>query len=294
MAENVAIGATVTTVFARDREIYDKLSLATYSIIEGNADNLFAIDAETGIITVAGALDYETTTTHTLTVQATSGPYYERVSSTAKVTINVTDIAEPAPVFDVASYTLTMTEDAAIDSLVTLVHAKNFASDTLTYSIIRGNSNELFAIEDHNGISGRITLKGALDYESATSHTLTVQVSDGSNTATTQVVISVEDVDEPRPTFASDAVAWETAFADGAVLENTSTGTKLATIRATDADGTASLNYKLLGDAGPFALSKSGVLTLNGALDYESATSYTLTVQASDGTNTPPHKWLFR
>ena len=270
VAENVAIGATVTTVFAKDREIYDKLSLATYSIIEGNADNLFAIDAETGIITVAGALDYETTTTYTLTVQATSGPYYERVSSTAKVTINVTDIAEPAPVFDVASYTLTMTEDAAIGSLVTLVHAKNFASDTLSYSIIGGNSNDLFAIEDHNGISGRITLKGALDYRTANSHTLTIQVSDGESTATTTVVVNII-----KPYIG--------------VVESAEIGDAVAVISVFDI-GTSGVTYSIASgnDDGVFNLD-GNTLRLNTALDYEDATqakTYSIVVNASDGTTT--------
>ena len=254
--ENVAIGATVTTIFARNYEIYDKFSLATYSIIDGNADNLFAIDAETGIITVAGALDYETTTTYTLTVQATSKKTRAaEASSTAKVTINVTDIAETAPVFDVASYTLTMTEDATIGGLVTLVHASNAeASETLTYSIIGGNSNDLFAIEDHNGISGRIILKGALDYSTATSHTLTIQVSDGENSATTSVIVNVAN-----------------PF-DISVMESAEIGDAVAVISVFDV-GTSGITYTIASgnDDGVFRLD-GNTLRLNTALDYEMPT----------------------
>ena len=287
LAEDAVSGTKVIGVSATDEDYQD--THINYAITGGNSDNLFTIDTMTGIITLIGTLDTESATTHILTVEVSSG--YRHIpsrskSATTTVTVEVLDVIKPAPVFDVALYTPTIAENAATGSFVTWVHASDAdANDTLTYSIISGNSNKLFAIEDHNGIFGRITLKGALDDEIATSHTLTVQVSDGSNTATTQVVISLEDVNEHSPTFASDAVAWETAFADGVVLENTSTGTKLATITATDADGMANLSYKLLGDAGPFALSKSGVLTLNGALDFETTSSYTLTVQASDGIN---------
>ena len=287
LAEDAVSGTKVIGVSAQDDDSGD--IHINYAITDGNSDDLFTIDTMTGIITLIGTLDTESATTHILTVEVSSGyrhALHKSKSATTTVTVKVLDATNLAPVFDVALYTPTIAEDATTGSFVTWVHASDAeANETLTYSIIGGNSNDLFAIEDHNGISGRITLKGALDDEIATSHTLTVQVSDGSNTATTQVVISVEDVDEHSPVFASDAVAWETAFADGVVLENTSTGTKLATITATDADGMANLSYKLLGDAGPFALSKSGVLTLNGALDFETTSTYTLTVQASDGIN---------
>ena len=51
--------------------------------------DLFTIDANTGEVTVAGNLDYETATSHTITVRATSS---DGSSSTADMAINVSDV----------------------------------------------------------------------------------------------------------------------------------------------------------------------------------------------------------
>src|SRR5690606_41014469 len=57
VAEDAAIGATVgVTALGTDA---DAGTTVSYSL-EDNAGGLFAIDATTGVVTVAGALDYET------------------------------------------------------------------------------------------------------------------------------------------------------------------------------------------------------------------------------------------
>ena len=278
--ENTSTGTKLATITATDA---DGTANLDYRLL-GDAGP-FAIDADTGVLTLNGVLDYETTSTYTLTVQASDGTN----TPTTQVVISVEDFNEHRPVF--ASDAVTW-ETAFADGVVLENTSTGTKLATITATDADGTANlsyKLLGDADPFALSksGVLTLNGVLDYETTSTYTLTVQASDGTNTPTTQVVISVKDVNEHSPVFASDAVAWETAFADGAVLQNTSTGTKLAKITATDADGTASLNYKLLGDAGPFALSKSGVLTLNGALDYETTSTYTLTVQASDDTNTP-------
>ena len=62
----------------------------TYSL-DDDASGLFTIDANTGEVTVAGNLDYETATSHTITVRATST---DGSSSTADMTINVADVTD--------------------------------------------------------------------------------------------------------------------------------------------------------------------------------------------------------
>ena len=164
---------------------------------------------------------------------------------------------------------------------------------TLTYDITSGNAGGVFAIDD-NGV---ITLAPAatLDAETTASYTLSITATydpDG-NAATTNdtethsfdVVINVGDVNEHAPAFAANAVQWQSDFTGGNIPENTESGTHLATITATDADITKSLNYAITGgnDDDIFAINPHGRLTLNGALDYEDTTSYSLTVTAYDG-----------
>ena len=64
-----------------------------YAIIAGNTDGAFAIDANTGVVTVADGslLDYEAATSHTVTVKATSS---DGSTSTQSFTINLADADE--------------------------------------------------------------------------------------------------------------------------------------------------------------------------------------------------------
>ena len=290
LAEDAVSGTKVIGVSATDEDHGD--IEINYAITGGNSDNLFTIDTATGIITLIGTLDIESTTTHILTVEASSGnrdaPRRSK-SATTTVTVKVLDATNLAPVFDVALYTPTIAENAATGSFVTWVHASDAdANDTLTYSIISGNSNKLFAIEDHNGTSGRITLKGTLDYETATSHTITVEARDSAGAiATAKVTINVADANDNAPIFNKKTQ-------DVMVLEVAAIGTTIATVTARDADTEAgNLRYSILGDrnASPFAINATtGVITLVGELDYEIASTHTLVVQASDGIHTDTSK----
>ena len=85
IAENAAIGATVGTVVATDGD-HDSLD---WSIASGDPGSVFAIDGD-GRITVAGSLDYETTPSYSLTVEAGDG----FASDTAAVSVTVTDFFE--------------------------------------------------------------------------------------------------------------------------------------------------------------------------------------------------------
>ena len=65
--------------------------------------------------------------------------------------------------------------------------------DTLAYTITAGNDDGLFAI---NASSGAITVKAALDHETANTHSLTVQAADAALSATATVTVTVTDVNE--------------------------------------------------------------------------------------------------
>jgi hypothetical protein len=68
LPENLAAGTVISTASAVDP---DRTDYVTFSIASGNTGNTFAINSVTGVITVAGALDFETTPSYTLVVRAT-------------------------------------------------------------------------------------------------------------------------------------------------------------------------------------------------------------------------------
>ena len=189
VSEDASTGSSVGTVSASAAGEGDTV---TYAITAGNGGGKFAIATSTGAITVAGALDHETSSSHTLTVEASDGG---GGTATATVTITVTDVNEP-PAFASASYTFEVLETATTSASVGAVSASDpDEGDVVTYSITSGNAGGKFAIATS---TGAITVAGALDHETASSHTLTVEASDGKGgKATATVTITVTDVKEP-------------------------------------------------------------------------------------------------
>ena len=107
--------------------------------------------------------------------------------------VSFTITANRAPEFGSAAYNFSVAEDAETGFTLGSVAATDADEDTLTYSMTRGRGR-LFAI---NGDTGAVTLRGELDYEKDSSHTLTVRADDGNGGSSTAVVnISVTDVED--------------------------------------------------------------------------------------------------
>ncbi|MCU0749918.1 MAG: cadherin domain-containing protein, partial [Akkermansiaceae bacterium] len=88
--EQVTLGTELTRVAATDP---DRGDYVTYSIISGNTGAAFAIDAETGTITTAGPLDFETTPSYALGIRATDHLTPSN-STDAVLAISVLDLGE--------------------------------------------------------------------------------------------------------------------------------------------------------------------------------------------------------
>ena len=102
IAENAALGEVVGSVSATDPD-GDTLS---YAITAGNGAGAFAIDAATGVVSVAAALDFETTPAYSLEVAVSDGLLVD----TAAIVINLSDVAEFVPPED-ATFTDVSTSD---------------------------------------------------------------------------------------------------------------------------------------------------------------------------------------
>ncbi len=273
IAENAGVSDSVGTVSASDQ---DSGATLTYSITAGNATAAFAIDADTGEITVAGVLDRETTGSYSLTVQVSDGTN----TDTATITINVTDVNEFTPTINAA--TVYISESAADGTIVHTVAASDLdAEATLSYTITAGNDDGVFAIDSS---TGKITVfdNASLDRSVTSSYSLSVQVSDGTytNSATIYVYVNA-DIDS--------APVAESATVD--LAENSANGTAVHTVMASDADAGDILTYTITGGntAGIFDIdANTGEITVadNTGLDRESIESIELTVQVSDGKNT--------
>ncbi len=195
------------------------------------------------------------------------------------IAINDLDEFDVGAVTDSNAAANSVAEDAAIGTAVGLTGLAADAdatNNTITYSL-DDDAGGLFTIHATTGV---VTVNAALDYETATSHAVTVRATSSDGSFSTQgFSISVTDVNESGVTAISDTDA-----AADAVLENATNGTAVGiTAQADDADGTDTVSYSLDDDAGGrFAIdANSGVVTVNGVIDREAAGSYDITVRAT-------------
>ena len=270
VAENTGSGVDIGIAVAATDADDDEL---TYTL--GGIDaTTFSIDSTSGQLRTKSALDYETKTSYTVTITVSDGSLMDSIT----VTITVTDVTENrAPAFASDSTTRSVAENtgSGVD-IGTAVAATDADDDELTYTL-GGIDAATFSIDS---TSGQLRTKAALDYETKTSYTITITVSDGSLMDSITVTINIMDIDENRaPAFT------EGTSATRSVAENTGSGVDIGTaVAATDADDDE-LTWTLSGiDAAAFSIdSTSGQLRTKAALDYETKTSYTITITVSDG-----------
>ena len=274
IAENtttgVAIGAPVT---ATDPDTGDTPAYT----LEGADLDSFDIDSASGQIQTKSGVtyDHEVKSSYSVTVKADDN---NGGTATIDVTITVADVNEP-PEFSVETASRTIAENTttgvAIGAPVTATDPDT--GDTPAYTL-EGADLDSFDIDS---ASGQIQTKPGVtyDHESKSSYSVTVKADDNNGgTATIDVTITVADVNEP-PEFDSAAATRE-------VPENTEAGENIGDpVTAADPDTGDTPAYTLGGtDANFFDIDTStGQLQTQAALDYETKSSYTVTVTASDG-----------
>ena len=206
-------------------------------------------------------------------------PFKLRVTGTA-----IGSLTNSAPVFtEGTSTTRSVAENTAsgqnIGAPVTATDADT--SDTLTYTW--GGKTEDALSFSVNSSTGQLRTSAPLNFETKTSYAITVSVSDGNGGADSiNVTINVTDVDEPN----SAPVFTEGTSTTRSVAENTASGQNIgAPVTATDADTSDTLTYTLGGtDAAAFGIVRSsGQLQTSAPLNFETKTSYAITVSVSDG-----------
>jgi len=171
----------------------------------------------------------------------------------------------------------TVAENAVNGTVVGTVTGVDIdAGDAKSYSLT-GTAGGRFAINSSTGV---ITVADGslLNYEAASSHTVTVRVTDsGGLTYDEALAINLTNVNE-APT--------DLALSANQVAENAATGTVVGTVSGTDVDTGDTKTYSLTDTAGGrFAINSStGVMTVadSSLLNYEAAPSHSVTVRVTD------------
>ncbi|MDU8913441.1 ELWxxDGT repeat protein [Aestuariicoccus sp. MJ-SS9] len=181
--ENSATGTLVGLVQASDPD-GDALSLS----LTDSAGGLFALDGNS--LVVNGVLDFEGASSHNITLEV-SDP--GGLSDSASFTITVNDINEPPSLLSLTG--LDVDENSATGTVIGTVQASDPDDDTLSLSLT-DNAGGLFALDGNN-----LVANGALDFESAASHDITLEVSDpGGLSDSATFTITVNDLSDEEPT----------------------------------------------------------------------------------------------
>ncbi|XP_045202941.2 protein dachsous-like [Mercenaria mercenaria] len=273
-------GSTVITVQASDDDS-GQYGEVTYSILSGNTDGKFRIDSKSGTIYVDKSLPAGERV-YRLVIDAQDGGG-QRAVQRADVYISVTGPGSNPPIFDQRVYRFTISEDVAENTFIGIVQAKYTGSpDGIRYTISTGDRNSFFKIDQE---TGTIRTAKQLDHDEHPFLILGITADIGSTPlyGTTQVNITVKDVNDNIPQFSSSHVTVS-------VSEGIGSSATIYSAHASDKDsqenGNGVVRYDL--KQNPNNLFKidstSGEIHLapQAVLDYELATQHELVIFATD------------
>ncbi|KAH0629857.1 hypothetical protein JD844_012285 [Phrynosoma platyrhinos] len=207
ISEFAVIGSSVILVSATS------LSSVTYEIKEGNEDDLFSINYQSGLISLQNNLDFEQTSSYQLKIRGTNmaGSFMD-----VPVFVFVIDENDNAPAFDKLSIVGWINENVPKDSMVVdennaplVIHASDADQDSnglLVYEILQPEALNFFKIDPG---MGTLTTLAEIDYELSPVFHFSVHVHDSGYptlfaSKPTEVTIYIKDVNDCPPAFTKD------------------------------------------------------------------------------------------
>ncbi|XP_076646629.1 FAT atypical cadherin kugelei isoform X7 [Halictus rubicundus] len=280
VSEAATFGTSVLQVKTRDNDtgINQEVRYAIQNDTEGSTD-LFHIDPEEGVIFLKRSLDHESHESHHFTVIAIDRGV-PSLTSTAHVWVTVIDMNDNPPKFEQPSYTCSLSEHAERGQFVTVVSASDpdYVDEKLTYTIVGGNEQQTYSIDQTTGI---ITLINMQNFGEKKLSMLNVSVTDNVYTSFARVKIEILPANKHNPKFPNPVV-------EVVVFENQLPGRLVTSVIATDEDfgDYGTLVYTIPSDMMKeiFDINRlTGEIVTRKKLDREQQKLYEIPVMATDG-----------
>jgi transcription elongation GreA/GreB family factor len=153
------------------------------------------------------------------------------------------------------------------------ITATDSDSNILIFSI-SGDDASSFVLTNSAEKSVNLSFVNSPDFETKSSYSINVRVSDGSLSDSQDLTVSINDINDESPIF--------TSLSSFSVNENQ---TAVGSIAATDADAGDSILYTITGgaDSDSFKItSENGLLEFKTASDFETQSSFSLEITATD------------
>ncbi|XP_036846216.1 protocadherin gamma-C5 isoform X25 [Oncorhynchus mykiss] len=289
LSENTNPGTLVLTVKADDLDEGSN-SAIVYSFGSQTPDDVqkrFAIDQETGEITLSHELDYEMGSSYKFDVCARDKgtPSMEGHSD---VQVTVIDVNDNSPEITITSSPKPIREDAPVGTMVALISAKDLDSGENGQVSLRMSSDYPFKLNPSFADHYALVTHSTLDREKYPEYRIELEASDSGSPALTSIkIITVDilDVNDNPPVFSQPSY---TVY----VRENNAAGSIMCSVSASDPDigENAKISYSIL-DSKVQDVSVSSYIYINSdngsifsmhSFDYEKLKVFQIQVQAKD------------
>ncbi|XP_033097305.1 cadherin-23-like, partial [Anneissia japonica] len=287
--EETSVGSVVQVVSAEDQDV-DNPNIIQYSIISGNEQGFFSINASTGVLTLANMIDLESgaPSTFTVVVRATEIGPTGGASAITEFTIRVADVNDNLPIFNAPIYVETISELSPVNTPLNLGISVNDTDTGINsaYSIsLRGTNRNLFSVAPTSGIGLSmpvVSLASTLDYETSSSYTVEIYATDANDPTketSSTIIVNLMNENDNSPFFSPQSYLVN-------ILENVTVGAMVLRVTATDNDGDL-VTYEISDNPSFKIDAVSGNITTTQELNYEDSTQHIFTVLASDNRNPP-------
>ncbi|XP_056294833.1 protocadherin alpha-3-like [Pseudoliparis swirei] len=288
ISEEVNEGTVVGNI-AKDLGL-DKSTLRDrkYRIVSSNADHLFHVNQNDGVLYVSRKIDREEVCAQSNTCLINLKTVLENPLEVHYVDVEVLDINDHSPSFPEKVTTLEMSESVPPGVRIQLNAARDPDSGHFSVQHYKLSHNDHFRLEVKDKAEyGKIPIlvvKKPLDRETAGSHSLVLTALDGGKppkSGEIKILVNVLDVNDNAPVFSKDVYS---VMLD----ENAPVGTTVIEVNATDLDEgpngevvySFTINQRLLQlfDINPL----TGEIIVKGLIDYEERDKYEIEIRASD------------
>ncbi|KAM8732957.1 protocadherin alpha-3-like [Acanthopagrus schlegelii] len=290
VSEEVNEGTVVGNI-AKDLGL-DKSTLTErrYRIVSSNADPLFHVNQNDGILYVSRKIDREEACAQSSTCLINLKTVLENPLEVHYVEVEVLDINDHSPSFPEKDKRLEISENVLPGARFQLKPSRDLDSGHFSVQHYKLSQNDHFRLEvKDKGDDGKIPIlvvQKSLDRETAGSHSLVLTALDGGKppkSGEMNMIVNVLDINDNAPVFSKEVYS---VMLD----ENAPVGTTVTQVNATDLDEgpngevvysfSNSMNQKILNlfDINPL----TGEIIVKGLINYEEKDRYEIEIEASD------------
>ncbi|XP_041845606.1 protocadherin alpha-7-like isoform X16 [Melanotaenia boesemani] len=288
--ENSPVGTTVIQVNATDLDEGSNGEVV-YSFgndVDARVRALFHLNPMTGVITVAGAIDFEESDRYEVDIQA-SDKGAATLTTDKIVIINIVDVNDNAPKIEVTSFSHALPEDSKPGRTVALISVTDsdsglngkvmcFISQDLPFLLSPSLQNNMYSL----------VIKNLLDREEESSYRVLIVARDAgepSLSSEKSITIILSDVNDNSPEFSQSPYIFY-------INENNNAGETILSVTASDRDegSNAVISYSILRHRGHENLftsflnvnSENGDIVALKSFDFETLKTFQFQVVATD------------